>query len=213
MKKLVYFIFAVLLIFCSCKQESGSGKNEKGPGEDKMLKGKLGNSDKRALIIAELKQMQLAFRDKDVNKLENYFRFPLADSTLSLYEINEDFDLMRKANNGNISRDLFVKNFNDIYDYFQMGGFSDLFKAVDIAELKQKAELNSEHHVKDEGCYTFYRINIEGDIVNLQYGTNSDQEYRAAHPDEEEVCGESAFNWVFKLEGNQLRFVREMTAG
>ncbi|MBB6273634.1 hypothetical protein HDF26_004094 [Pedobacter cryoconitis] len=213
MNKSVYFILLFVAFFVSCSPDSGSGKNSADSAMDQTQRDQHDDAGKKKLIIAELKQMQQAFADKDVSRIEKYFSFPLADTTLSLYEINEDFDLARKANDGHISKELFVKNFNDIYDYFQMGGFSDLFKAVDLSELKGKQELASEHHVKDEGCYTFYRISIEGDTVNLQYGTNSDQTYREAHPDEEEVCGESAFNWVFRLEGNKLRFVREMTAG
>ncbi|KIO76059.1 hypothetical protein TH53_17155 [Pedobacter lusitanus] len=213
MNKLAYFLLLFVLLSASCNQKNGTGENSSGSAKNKGLQDAAINPDQRELIVAELKQMQQAFGDKDVNKIEKYFIFPLADSTLSIYEVNEDFDLARKSTGGNISRDLFVKNFNDIYDYFQMGGFSDLFKAVDLDELKSKQEVTSEHHVKDESCYTFYRISIEGDMVNLQYGTNSDQAYREAHPDEEEVCGESAFNWLFKLEGNKLRFIKEMTAG
>jgi len=213
MNKLAYFLLLFILVSASCNRDSGSGKTGPDSSKDKVLQGQKADPAQRELIIAELKQMELAFRDKDVNRIEKYFNFPLADATLSLYEINEDFDLARKANNGKISRELFIKNFNDIYDYFQLGDFSDLFKAIDLAELKHRPELTSEQHVKDEACYSFYGVNIVGDTVKLRYGTNSDEKYREAHLDEEEVCGEAAFNWIFKLEGNKLRFVREITAG
>jgi hypothetical protein len=210
MNKLAYFLLLFILVSASCNLDSGSGKNS---AKDKVLQGQKADPAQRELIIAELKQMELAFRDKDVNRIEKYFNFPLADTALSLYEVNEDFDLARKANGGKISRDLFIKNFNDIYDYFQMGDFSDLFKAIDLNELKGKNELTSEQHIKDEACYSLYEISIESDTVKLRYGTNTDEKYREAHPDQEEVCGEAAFNWIFKLEGSKLRFVREITAG
>jgi hypothetical protein len=213
MNKLAYFFLLLMLVSASCNQDSGSEKNSADSAKDKVQQGQKADLTQREMIIAELKQMELAFRDKDVNRIEKYFNFPLADTTLSLYEINEDFDLARKANGGKISRDLFIKNFNDIYDYFQLGDFSDLFKAIDLAELKSKQELTSEKHMKDEACYSFYGISIEGDTVELRYGTNSDDKYREAHPEQEEACGEAAFTWIFKLEGNKLRFVREMTAG
>ena len=213
MNKPAYFILLFILVSASCNLDSGSGKNAADSAKDKTSQGQKTDPAQRELIIAELKQMELAFRDKDVNRIEKYFSFPLADTTLSLYEVNEDFDLARKANGGKISRELFIKNFNDIYDYFQLGDFSDLFKAIDLAELKGKQQLTSEQHVKDEACYSLYEINIEGDTVKLRYGTNSDEKYRETHPDQEEVCGEAAFNWIFKLEGNKLRFVREITAG
>jgi len=213
MNKLIYFLLLFVLISASCNLDSGSGKKADDAAKHKAQQGKKTDPDQRDLIVAGLKQMALAFRDKDVNRIEKYFDFPLADTSLSIYEINEDFDLARKANNGQISRDLFIKNFNDIYDYLQLGDFSDLFKAINLAELKNKNELTGEQHIKDEGCYSSYLVSIEGDTVTLRYGTNSDEKYREAHPDQEEVCGEAAFTWIFKLEGNKLRFVREMTAG
>lgn len=215
MNKFAYFILLLLMVSAGCNRESGSGKNSSDATKGKGLQTQNDNSiaAKRILIIAELKRMQQAFTAKDVNQIEKYFDFPLADSTMSMFDVNEEFDQVRKANGGKISRDLFIKNFNDIYDYFQMGGFNDLFKAVNVAELKDKAKLESESHVEDEGCYSFYIILVDGDTVSLQYGTNSDPKYREAHPDQEEVCGESAQQWTFKLEGNRLRFVKEVTAG
>lgn len=215
MNKSVYFILLLLFVFSGCNRESGSGKNDAAIANDKGIQGQNDNSlaAKRVLMIAELQSMQQAFIAKDVNQIEKYFDFPLADSTMSMFDVNEDFDQVRKANGGMISRELFIKNFNDIYDYFQMGGFNDLFKAVNVAELNTKARLESESHVEDEGCYSFYIVQIDGDTVSLQYGTNSDPKYREAHPDQEEVCGESAQQWTFKLEGTRLRFIKEVTAG
>lgn len=215
MNKSVYFILLLLLVFAGCNRESGAGKNDSAIAKDKGMQGQNNNSiaAKRVLMIAELHRMQQAFIAKDVNQIEKYFDFPLADSTMSMFDVNEDFDQVRKANGGMISRELFIKNFNDIYDYFQMGGFNDLFKAVNVAELKTKARLESESHVEDEGCYSFYIVQIDGDTVSLQYGTNSDPKYREAHPDQEEVCGESAQQWTFKLEGTRLYFIKEVTAG
>ncbi|RAJ34281.1 hypothetical protein [Pedobacter cryoconitis] len=215
MNKFVYFIWLLLLVSAGCNQQSGSEKNGSAVTMKKGLQEQ--NEDsiaaKRILMIAELQRMQQAFIAKDVNQIEKYFDFPLADSSMSMFDVNEEFDQVRKTNGGMISRELFIKNFNDIYDYFQMGGFNDLFKAVNVAELKTNPKLESESHVEDEGCYSFYIIQIDGDTVSLQYGTNSDPKYREAHPDQEEVCGESAQQWTFKLEGNRLRFIKEVTAG
>lgn len=215
MSKFCYIILVFILAFSACTERSGKDEGSagsSGKGNNKFRSGTLG-ADQKKLIIAELKQMQEAFGDKDINLIEKYFNFPLAESTLSIYDLNEDFDQARKANGNKISKELFIRNFNDIYDYFQMGSFNDLFKAVKLDDLKHKNELSSENHTEDEGCYSLYHLKIEGDTVKLQYGTNSDQAFRAAHPDEEEVCSESSFEWTFKLEGKQLRLVRELTAG
>ena len=215
MNKSAYIILLLLVVSAGCNRESGSGKNGSDAVKDKGLQYQKDDSpaNKRILMIAELKKMQQAFMAKDVNQIEQYFDFPLADSTMSMFDVNEEFDQVRKANGGKISRELFIKIFNDIYDYFQMGGFNELFKAIDVAELKAKPKLESESHVEDEGCYSFYVVQIEGDTVSLQYGTNSDPKYREAHPDQEEVCGESAQQWTFRLEGGRLRFIKEVTAG
>lgn len=215
MNKFAYFILLLLAVSTGCNQESGAGKNGSDATKNKGMQAQNDNSiaAKRILMIAELKKMQQAFIAKDVNQIEKYFDFPLADSTMSMFDVNEDFDQVRKANGGMISRELFIKNFNDIYDYFQMGGINDLFKAVNINELKDKTRLENESHVEDEGCYSFYVVQIDGDTVSLQYGTNSDPKYREAHPDQEEVCGESAQQWTFRLAGGRLRFIKEITAG
>jgi len=215
MNKFAYFILLLLAVSAGCNQESATGKNGSDAAKNKGMQAQNDTSlaAKRILMIAELKKMQQAFIAKDVNQIEKYFDFPVADSTMSMFDVNEDFDQARKANGGMISRALFIKNFNDIYDYFQMGGINDLFKAVDITELKDKTRLENESHVEDEGCYSFYVVQIDGDTVSLQYGTNSDPKYREAHPDQEEVCGESAQQWTFRLEGSRLRFIKEVTAG
>jgi len=215
MSKSGYIIFVLILAFSACTERSGKddgGAGSAGKGNHMLQTGPAA-ADRKKLIIAGLKQMQEAFSDKDISQIEKYFNFPLAESTLSIYDLNEDFDQARKANGNKISRELFIRNFNDIYDYFQLGSFNDLFKAVKLDDLKHKNELSSENHTEDEGCYYLYRIKVEGDTVKLQYGTNSDQAFRAAHPDEEEICNEASFEWTFKLEGTQLRLVSELTAG
>jgi len=67
--------------------------------------------------------------------------------------------------------------------------------------------------LKDEGCYHLYAIHIKNNEINISCGTNSNDDYRKAHPDEKEICDEYAQMWTFKFEDNKMKFLKHRIAG
>ena len=171
-----------------------------------------GPADKEEML-KQLQELKTAFVNKDKNKIASFLTFPLTDSTLVLFDIDSVFDNQRVKNGNLVTRQMFLDHFDRIYDYMNMEGFKDLFKYLDINGLKNKDLLELERRIPTEGCYYMYSIEIKDDEVALHYGTNSNEDYMKAHPDEEMVCGESASMWTFKLTGKKLKLISQMSAG
>lgn len=164
-------------------------------------------------MIKQLQELKTAFINKDKNKIADFLTFPLTDTTLVLFDIDSVFDNQRIKNGNLVTRQMFMDHFDRIYDYINMEGFLGLFKNLDLNDLKNKDLVELERHIPTDGCYYMYSIQIKDDEVTLNYGTNSNEEYMKAHPEEEMVCGESTSMWTFKLIGKKLKLVRESVAG
>lgn len=209
MKHIILSI-SMLLMLAACQN-----KNERKPAKavvtDTVEKKEMRNE--REIIITELSKLKTAFAQKDKESILSYFNFPLADSSVNFFEVDSVFDKQRLENNGAITRGMFANAFDKIYTFTEMNEFNKLFKLLDIEELKDRDEISKDVHIKNDGCYYIYNIRIKGRKVMLQYGTNSDREYREAHPDEEEVCSEYAMMWAFELKGNKLKFLEHRIAG
>lgn len=170
------------------------------------------STDKKNLIV-ELNRFKLAIETKNQTELSGFFNFPLADSTLTLYDVNEEFNKQRTANGNVITEKMFNDNFNRLYEYWDFDEFSILFKYLKLSDLNKKDKLEYVHKPDNEGCYFMYNIEIRGNEVTMSYGTNTNGEYLKNHPDEGEVCGEYLSAWVFNWDGQKLTFEKQLFAG
>ncbi|WP_156166690.1 hypothetical protein [Pedobacter sp. BMA] len=210
MKTYIIFLIAFSLLL-GCKQKN----DKKITAADSLVQGKqkiIANSP-RLILITELGKFRDAIAKKDKEQILSFFTFPLADTAVNFFEVDSLFDKQRQEHHGAITRNMFLKSFGSIYTLTEMDEFNNLFKAVDLKELKVKDEISKEVHAKNEGCYFIYSITVRGNEVTLQYGTNTDAEYLKAHPDEGEVCGEYAAIWIFKFDGKNIRFLKHQIAG
>ena len=210
MKVNLFFILTFALLL-SCKQNHAPKIEVTDPTRPQQSN--LNPGHPRALLIAELSKFSSAVSRKNKEEILSYFTFPLADTAVSFFEVDSLFDKQRQEHNGAITHSMFLNSFDSIFSLTEMNEFNNLFKAVDLNGLKTKDEISKEVHSKNEGCYYIYSVSISGSEVTLQYGTNTDDEYLKAHTDEGEVCGEYAAIWVFKFEGEKIRFLKHQVAG
>lgn len=170
------------------------------------------STDKEKLI-AELNRFKLAIETKNKTELAGFFNFPVADSTLMIVDINDEFDKQRIENGNAITKKMFNDNFKRLYEYWDFDEFSNLFRFIKLSELNEKDKLEYVHKPDNEGCYFMYHIDVKGNEVTMSYGTNTNDEYLNKHPDEGEVCGEYLSAWVFDWDGKKLTFKKQVIAG
>ena len=167
----------------------------------------------REKIILELNKFSDAVAKKDKSVILSFFDFPLADSTVNFFEVDSVFDAQRSVNNGAITEKMFDKSFNTIYDRTDMIEFNNLFNHLNTNDLEKKDKIDFANKVKNDGCYYLYSIQIKNNEIYISYGTNSNDDYRKRHPDEEEICDEYAQMWTFKFENNKMKFLKHRIAG
>lgn len=209
--KVNIFLLLALALLLSCKQKH----TQKIVATDSIRpqESNLNPGDPRAALIEELSKFGSAVERKNKAEILSYFTFPLADTAVNFFEVDSLFDKQRQEHNGAITRSMFLNSFDSIYTLTEMNEFNNLFKAVDVNELKTKDEISKEVHSKNEGCYYIYSIRVSGDEVTMQYGTNTDKDYLETHPDQGEVCAEYAAFWVFKFDGKKIKFLKHQIAG
>lgn len=208
-------LIALSIILLSCN--SGSGVKTKTEVKPDTISVSQSNknadsTDKRESIISELNKFSDAVAKKDKATILSFFNFPLADSSVNFFEVDSVFDAKRKLNNG-ITKEMFAHSFNTIYQQTDMTELNNLFKNLNTNDLHVKDKIDFTHKLYDDGCYYLYSIQINNDEVLISYGTNSNDDYRKAHPDEEEVCDEYAQMWIFRFDGNKLKFIKHRIAG
>lgn len=171
------------------------------------------SNSERGKIIMELNKFSDAIAKEDKTVFLSFFDFPLADSTVNFFEVDSIFDAERGVNNGAITKKMFANSFKTIYEKTDMIELNYLFNHLNTNDLEKKDRISFEHKVKDEGCYHLYSIQIKNNEINISYGTNSNDDYRKAHPDEEEICDEYAQMWTFKFEDHKMKFLKHRIAG
>ena len=167
----------------------------------------------RDQLMLEIERFKKAFTTKNKTEILSFFNFPLVGSSVNFFEVDSLFDEKRKNNDGTITKEMFSGRFNRIYEMTDMVEFNDLFANMNLELLRNQDNIKKEKRSKNEGCYYIYMISIKNDLVYFQYGTNSNDDYRKSHPDEEEICDEYAQMWTFKFDGQKLKFLTHRIAG
>jgi len=164
-------------------------------------------------MLQELQNLKIAFKAKDKKGISKFFKFPLDDSTISVYGIDSKIDLEVQDNHGRLGEKTFEKHFNRIYEYFEMEEFNKLFQNLNTDSLLKKNNIKSEKHYKNKGCYHTYKASIEGNQIILTNASNSDEEYLEKHPNESMACAEHTSSWIFTFDGQNLYFKKLIEAG
>jgi len=211
------FLLSLLsIIFLSCRTDHKEKlKADVKPDIAAIVKPNQGpeNITEREKIIIELNKFSDAIAKEDKTVILSFFDFPLADSTVNFFEVDSIFDAERGVNNGAITKKMFANSFKTIYDKTDMIELNNLFNHLNTNDLEKKDRIDFASKEKDEGCYYLYSIHIKNNEINISYGTNSNDDYRKSHPDEEEICDEYAQMWTFKFADNKMKFLKHRIAG
>jgi hypothetical protein len=176
-----------------------------------------GSKIKRHVLIEELKQLKAVLASNDKEKIADIFQFPLSDTTAGIYIDDSSFNLQLEKNGGKTTRAMFIQFFPQVSKSLQIDELYQLFKQVSLDSLLQKDELISNLRISTEPCFKFYSILVQHELVTLSTGSGVNESYQStsASEDEEnssEFC-EHILWWVFRFDGERLRFIKQHGAG
>ncbi|MEO5911627.1 MAG: hypothetical protein ABIP95_12110 [Pelobium sp.] len=210
------YLIPMILIFISCNSDKKNTQHNTDTVKNVIKADTISivpKANNRENIISEIKRFRSAMTTKNRNEILSFFDFPLADTAVNFFEVDSVFDQKRKLHDGAITKEMFAGSFDRIYDMTDMLEFNNLFADMDLELLKDENSIKKEKRPPNDGCYYIYLISIKNNLVYFQYGTNSSDDYRKTHPDEEEVCDEYAQMWTFKFDGKHLKFLKHRIAG
>ena len=161
----------------------------------------------RAAMISELRRFKKALRSADSKELCTFFSFPVSCDSLA----TANFIDSTLKESSSINADWMVKHFRSLLITDSDSMFCKLFDHVNLNALSKQDKIKKEVHIKGEGCYYNYSISIDGDKLELFYGTNTNEEMVTDTDDM--VCGEFAYIWIFRLVNNRMVFEKEFMAG
>lgn len=174
---------------------------------------------RRQLIIEELKRMQAAVASEDKERIADIFQFPLPEASIGIYIDDSAYHAQLEANENMITRTMFLRFFPQISESLQVNELNQLFNNIRLANLEHKDTLASEVHIKQEPCYKFYGIEVQGDTVTLSTGQGVNQQFKTSKTSGDEVpenssefC-ESILWWNFRFDGKRLNFIKQYGAG
>jgi len=120
MKKLISTIlFAVIFMACNeSKKQTETTENTIDTTQTSAGEKPTKTSTDKEKLIAELNRFKLAAETKNKTELAGFFNFPVADSTLTIYDINGEFDKQRIENGNAMTKKMFSDNFDRLYEYW-----------------------------------------------------------------------------------------------
>ena len=207
---LTFAIFVAFSFLVSCNNSSNNNS-------DSTTLKTAGVKTDRQLIIKELGKLKAILASNDKNKIAGIFNFPLSDS-IQIYTDSEAFQKERQLNDNKVTKELFLKYFQEISNVTQVEQVNELFNNINTAGLLQKDTLEYKNLIITEPCYSFYGIEIKNDRVTLSVGSGSNEDYKSEVPKNEipenssEFC-ESVIWWIFKFENGKLQLVNISGAG
>jgi len=177
------------------------------------------SKSRRQLLVDELMQLQVVLASNNQEKIADIFPFPIANETIGIYMDDKLFNEQLEKNGNKVTRSMFINSYRDISENLQIDQLNQLFTKLTIADLLKKDALEHEATIKTEPCYQYYHLKIEGDLVTLTVGTNSNKNYRSISLPEDEIpendssiC-EHVLWWKFTFDGNQLKLKEISGAG
>jgi hypothetical protein len=202
--RLFAFTLTIAIILISCNSKPSVPQTSAKP-------------DHNSALIKSLQELKQAFASGNTEKIAEAFTFPVADTAMSLV-INDSTYTIGHGWGESLTKAAFIKYFSQTP---QFEGLSELFKHIHIDSLNQKDTLETEIRKKEDPCYKTYHIDIDGNELNLEFRTNSNDQYvdpspKKAEADEDEGTGdecEYAEMWIFHFDGTKLHFVRQAAAG
>ena len=208
------------LVACNNSSSPSKGNTDSTTTAPKQAAKTDNNGESKKVIIQQLKDFQAAYNAKDINKIKQFFIFPIPDSAMGILSIDELAYADIKNNKGLISEEIFTKHFNTLYNFWNPKVFNNFFKHFPFDSLQYKNEIDFEHpHQKTDPCYEYNRASIQNDVLEFSYGINtnpsyeSNQKVKKSDEGDNEECYEFSIIWRFKFDGKKLILIDQRAAG
>lgn len=211
--KYVLFLLIVAGSLVSC---SNANNEKTADGADSAQPESTAPASSRAALLTALKDLHTTLATNDKNKIAELFTFPLTDSIMPIFLDDSVFSKKYVAAGDQLTKQLFFEYYDTIVKFTDLDHIGELFKYLPVESLGNSDEMEKNIGAKTEPCLRQYRIEVEGDRVRLITGTLENADYKAqklsASEDTSAGCEYSAV-WMFRLEGNKLKFERYAAAG
>lgn len=211
MRSIFLVLISVALLF-SC---SNSSTEKQADDSDSAQSADDQKSGVRTVADA-VNDLRIILESGNKTEIAALFPWPLADSVMPVYLDDSVFKKNYTAAGDKLTQNMFIRYYDTISKFTNLADIIEGFKYLPVDSLKYKNELNKEFRDNKEPCTRYYNIRIEEEEVTLTYGTNFNNDYKdpKGKTDDEDVSGcEFASIWMFKFDGNKLKFYRYAAAG
>ena len=166
----------------------------------------------RDQLIRALKELRQLADTTDSLKVARMFRFPVADSLITLSG-DSLFESEKQRNNGLVSERLFYSGFHQFIAELQLDELQAAYEHLDINRLSGTDSLGYLEKDNKNVCLHAYRILIEHDsVVRVEAALNLNAAYKGKKTDENVEGPEYLLWWIFGFDGRKLYLINHAEA-
>lgn len=149
-------------------------------------------------LLKQLLSLETAILNEDKQKVAAYFQFPITNETLKL---KVEYDGEKEITITSFDRAVFLKNYSSIIS----ADLVELFRQLDLSQLKSKSKISKEYvpKAKTDFCTYNYEVAIEKGEVRIHFLLNNRDDIKLS---EEDFCPEYAEFWTFEVIKGKLKF-------
>lgn len=177
---------------------------------------KAGTTSPRTIADA-INDLKTTLESNNRSNIADLFEFPMADTVMAVYLDDSVFKKSYRAAGDRLTKSLFLQYFDTISRSSNLSDIAEGFKYLPVDSLRYTNELFKEFKEKKEPCTRSYSIEVENDEVKITYATNPNDLFvvpKGSEDDDQFYSGcEYASSWIFRFDGNKLKFVRQVAAG
>jgi hypothetical protein len=152
---------------------------------------------RRDALIAALKDLHTTIASRDKQRIAALFEFPVPESVIPTFVDDSMYNVAYEKNDRLLTDTLFNKYFKAIAEVWSLDEFGQVFKYVDVDQLRKKDSLT--HEVAANGAVRQYELeNVRDSLIAIRYGVS--------HTDSEEG-GEYLISWFFLFDGRRLKVI------
>lgn len=200
---------------CACGARDGVASKA---SSDSLTKPDQARIDRVALVDV-LKQFERSVTDKDSVKMSACISFPISDPGVEFFTTNEIFEKELTTNGNKITKELFLRYFEDMRSLFWMSELNAMFQKVDLDSLLVKDTLTYSSYSITEPCYTLCTVVFSEREILFRMDSYSNEKYVGKNESIDEVPENSSeycehnIWWRFNFNGIRLQVLNIGGAG
>lgn len=208
--RLLPAILPLTLLFGGCNSSPEQSHSDTVDSTQLSAPETAGNLRRRQ--IDALQELRKQLDDTTGLAFANVFGFPVPEDRFYPFIEQESFRKEYEKGGQRLSKDLFLQYFPEISQSIELPEFRKLFRQIPPERLQGSDSVRAEERMPNEKCFRYYHVQISGNDLSIQYGSDHDAN-AASNENEEAVVCEWATMWTFRFDGNTWRFVNMQQAG